>query len=152
MSRPLLVTVLIALSAAALACGDGGPGDLAYVGTYSLQSVGGTSLPVAIIVSYSGGDQDTTVITDGTLALRSDGSFSFSDTWIYRGFGEQESGSSSCTGEYGIEPDGDFSTDGAIDCNDETEIDRVDGTWTGDRLELSLVFTELGVLTAVFTR
>jgi hypothetical protein len=107
---------------------------------------------VAIIISYTGGDKDTTVISDGRLVLRSDGSFSFSDTWIYRGFGAQEAGSSNCSGEYGVEPDGDFTTDGAITCDDETEIDRVDGTWSGNRLDLSLVFPDLGVLTAVFTR
>jgi hypothetical protein len=152
MPRLLLAGLVLGLSLPSLACGGNGGPELDYVGSYELESVEGTSLPVAIILSYTSGEKDTTVINGGTLTLRSDGSFTFSDTWLYFGFGEQESGSSSCSGEYGVEADGDFSTDGAIDCNDDTEIERAYGTWSGDQLELNLVFADLGVLSAVFSR
>ena len=63
--------------AAALACGGGdATGPAPIVGTYTLQSIGGNPLPVALVNNASEKDE----VTSATITMRSGGTFSFAVT------------------------------------------------------------------------
>lgn len=151
MRLPRFLIPLVGIAGFGLACGGTGPG-ASYLGTYTLKSVDGTSLPAAVILSYTNGSKDTTVIRTGSVRLTPDSGFFFTDTWSYYGFGTSTGGATFCSGDYNVDSDANVDSFGTIYCSDQTQINSVYGTWSGNQLNLSLDIVGLGIIDATFQR